>query len=202
MTIGVPHASRRLLESANTSRRLLIGIAMILCSSTSMAQQERPLVIAGITEHGISLIFEVKGLTYSKRGTIVIRYEVKNKGKQDIYLIKSEALVPGYELKKKELSGDFSKNVVGYDFFELPKLERIRPGKGYESQASLSLDYLKDHFSTGDWFLYLSIGYVDNQGMTEIREQRERFPLGVSPRLFERLQKVVQAGPIKLDLVE
>ncbi len=176
-------------------------MSLVLCVAASNSAQTPSIMSSGVIENGVSLEFEISSTTYKKNNTITITYEVQNKRKQSIYLITGEALAPGYDLDKQELSASLYKFVVSYDFFALPKLKRIGPGEKHKGEADLKLDFLSSHFKAGNWFVYLSMGYLDNSGMAQIRADKARFPQG-SAQHFERLQKVIQAGPIKLELIQ
>ena len=188
--------------SAKVLAKLFLGsLAFLFLGCVSTLGQGNHLAVSGTVENALVLTFKLRSLAYRQSDKVIIRYSVENKTNQNVCLIIDEPLVPGYDIEKKELSGDLSKIIVGYDFFEPPKLKLIRRKKQYQGQVSLSLDVLRGKFVATDWYLYLSVGYVDSRGMAEIRTERRRFPMGTSPLLFEKVQKVIQAGPIKLKLV-
>jgi hypothetical protein len=159
-------------------------------------------VSSGSLQKGVSLTFEVEKKEYSRKDGVAIRFRVENRRKEDVFLVVGEAVTPGYEDSRKELSVLLYKTVLTYHYFDFPKLERIKPGKSYVAETKLPLEFLGKKFCTGRWLLYLSIGYLDARGMSEVTGLLKRYgPDGLATE-FEKRQHLLSAGPVEIELVE
>ncbi|HEU0143933.1 MAG TPA: hypothetical protein VFQ47_04035 [Nitrososphaera sp.] len=177
---------------------LIISVLLLLCACQLVIAQEQTIVSSGIFEKGVLLTFELNGIEH-KRGTdLTIKYRVQNRRKQNIYLIMDE-VTPGDNPKKREMFISLFKFIHTYHSFEFPKLLKIKPNGKYEGKASLPLKFTKDQFAEGGLWLYLTIGYLDDQDISRINNPR-MLPIGAQE--FGERQKMLRAGPVKFDLFE
>ena len=164
--------------------------------------QSLPINTSSITENGVSLTIEVVGLTYKKNSTITVKYEVRNKRREDIYVIIAKSPSLGYSLEPQRFALSLERSVFDDHYFEIPKLERLKPGSSQKGESQLPLSFLKNNFKAGQWFLHLSIGYLGSAAMVEISNLQKKGYTKEIARPFERLQEIQIAGPIEITLTE
>jgi hypothetical protein len=181
---------------------ILLGSSILTCLPPAVFSMKQATVSSGRTEKGVSLNFEVEKTEYGKKDGVLIRFRVENKQKEDIYLVVGEAVTPGYELNRKELAVVIYKTVLTYHYFTYPKLERIKPGNGYQAETNLPLEFLGKKFSTGKWLLYLSIGYLNARRTSEMTGLLKKFGPDGLAKEFEQRQELLGAGPIEIELIE
>ncbi len=175
---------------------------MLTCLPPPVFSMKQASISSGSVQKGVSLSFEVEKTEYGKKDEVLIRFRVENKQKEDIYLVIGEAVTPGYEFNRKELAAVIYKTVLTYHYFTYPKLERIKPGKSYQAETKLPLEFLGKKFSTGKWLLYLSIGYLDGRRMSEMTGLLKKFGPDGLAKEFEQRQELLSAGPIEIELTE
>jgi hypothetical protein len=128
---------------------------------------------------------------------------LENKGKKEVYLIDTGEVSPSYMPNEEKLYMSLEKISFAEHFFEMPKIVKLKSREIYSGKANLRPGELENWFSLGSKYIYLSIGYLDNQGMNEINELLKRYkqPRLVAPEFLQQ-QKLIIAGPIKIKLVE
>lgn len=131
-----------------------------------------------------------------------VKYSVTNRSRRNIYLVVDQEPIPGYELDSKEL-GISLEQLIGTDhYFDFPTLKKVLPGKTYHGQTQLDLDFLESNFRAGKWYLSLSVGYLDAAGMSEMQKLLKRVAAEILYSDFQRLQKILEAGAIRIELIE
>ena len=182
---------------------ILIGSSMLSCLPTTvLPMKQRAQVSSGCLEKGVCLSFEVEQKEYGRNDSVAIRFRVENRRKEDVYLVVGQTVAPGYEDSRKELTVVLHKTVLTYHYFDYPELKRIKPGKSYEAETTLPLEFLRNKFSSGKWLLYLSIGYLDARGMFEMTGLLKRFGPDGLAKEFEKRQETLSAGPVEIELIE
>lgn len=145
---------------------------------------------------------EVGVIKYQREGTVAVRYRIANRQKREIYVVTAGKVSPAYDLGRKALVIGLHKEILNYHYLDYPRIEKIKPGKSYQGEASISLSFLGQHFIEGRWLLYLSIGYLDANGMAEIRGLlKTHHPEELGQQLDQR-QQVLLVGPIEIELTE
>lgn len=171
-------------------------------SSVPAIPQSSTAVRSIVTEQGLSLSIEVVGLSYSRDSTITVKYELKSNRNEEIYLVMPEGVSPGYSLSPQRLALSLEIVVFSDHDFEIPKLVRLKPGRRFKGESRLACTFLKSNFRPGQWFLSLSVGYIDKEGMKRLEKlQAESSPRDIA-RPFQQLQRLLEAGPIEVTLTD
>ena len=159
-------------------------------------------VSSGRTENSVSLSFEVEKRDYRKDEIVLIKYRVANKRNENIFLVVDEPVTPGYEDTRKELSAVIQRVILTYHSFSYPKLKRIKPGGEYHSETKLPLEFLGRKFLSGKWRLYLTLGYLNAKGMSDLTQLLKRFEPDGLAKEFDVRQEFLNAGPVEINLQE
>lgn len=186
--------------SSKVVKLLLMIIFALLSGSAPAISQSEPIISSGVVDDHVSLTFKVEGIKYSKRNKVFVSYQVINMRNQDIYLVVSEDPMPSYDPSGTRLGISVNKVIFDYHHFEFPKLQRLKPRQSYQGKAELSLEFLKDNFRSGEWLLYLSVGYLDNRGMAEIHNLLKEYRPSGLVKEFDHLQNELRAGPVEIEL--
>jgi hypothetical protein len=179
-------------------RLLIVSFLLIPSASTEALAQDQPIISDGIQERGISLTFKVKEIEYHRRSPIIVQYSVTNRRKQNVYLV-TEKVTPGTKPEAKEVFLNLAIFGINYHTFALSKMVKIKPDGSYEGEAQLPVGMDKDLSATGKWLLYLTVGYLDEQDLVALRQMGAPGSLAEG---FEQRQKLLMAGPVRLDLFE
>src|SRR5437879_886443 len=112
---------KRLARIAAEGLKLLPTSACLVLCLSNLTSARDVSVVSGFDPR-ISVIFEVQRVSLDKCEEIIVRYQVKNKGGRDIYLVVTSEPTYGEDQSKRELFIYLEKHVLNYHYFELPKL--------------------------------------------------------------------------------
>ncbi|SRR5712692_8394419 len=187
---------KRLARIAAEGLKLLLTSAcLVLCLSNLTSAKDVSVVPE--FDSGIAVSFQLQRVRLDGNQELLIRYQVKNKSRRDIYLVVTSEPTHGQDQSKKQLFLYLEKHVLNYHYFEFPKVTQIKAGKSYRGEAKLSLSLQENPFE-GEWSIFLSIGYIEGKAMTQFRIASKRGQQTSLAQSFEKAQKIVSAEPIKL----
>lgn len=180
--------------------KLILAYVFLVIYLSGTAVHGQNVSTSCTTQEGVTLYFEISGSSFRKADIVNIKYRIENRRRQAIYLVVKEDLNTGIDISKNELALSVHKQVTSDHYFELPKLRKIKAGDSYEDTISLNLSSLKS-IQFGNWSLYLVVGFLDTQGINELRDILREQPAATIARKFEPLQRLLVSAPVKIDLI-
>lgn len=193
---------RRKRSNVSTPRKISIKALKVLLTSACLAllfsnlTSAKDVSVVAEFDSGIAVSFQLQRVRLDANQELIIRYQVKNKSRRDIYLIVTNEPAHGADQSKKQFFLYLEKDVLNYHYFEFPKVKQIKAGKSYRGEAKLSLSLQENPFE-GEWSVFLSIGYIEGNAMTEFHASKRGQQTGLA-KSFEKAQRIVSAGPLKL----